>query len=170
MTRRLAQGKTNPRRWNIGFGMSATLLLLVLGVFYPWSNGGGGIVQFGQDVKAQASKQAPWEQWRMVMIDVDNKLPMYVQNGGEPFFYVDQSQDYPRDGDSAGLMAWLDKTSGQHFNPQRTLIFAQYRSGDPLPLGYLSVDHQTLISQPDNGDRLLHQREGGSVVYIPQMP
>ncbi|WRT63006.1 glycosyltransferase family 39 protein [Pseudomonas fragi] len=170
VTRRLAQGKTNPRRWNIGFGMSATLLLLVLGVFYPWSNGGGGIVQFGQDVKAQASKQAPWDQWRMVMIDVDNKLPMYVQNGGEPFFYVDQSQDYPRDGDSAGLMAWLDKTSGQHFNPQRTLIFAQYRSGDPLPLGYLSVNHQTLISQPDNGDRLLHQREGGSVVYIPQMP
>lgn len=112
VTRRLAQGKTNPRRWNIGFGMSATLLLLVLGVFYPWSNGGGGIVQFGQDVKAQASKQAPWDQWRMVMIDVDNKLPMYVQNGGEPFFYVDQSQDYPRTGDSAGLMAWLDKVSG----------------------------------------------------------
>ena len=127
-------------------------------------------MQFGQDVKAQASKQAPWDQWRMVMIDVDNKLPMYVQNGGEPFFYVDQSQDYPRTGDSAGLMAWLDKVSGQHFNPQRTLIFAQYRSGDPLPLGYLSVDHQTLTSQPDNGDRLLHQREGGSVVYIPQMP
>ena len=167
VTRRMAQGKTTPRRWNIGFGMSATLLLLVLGVFYPWSNGGGGVVQFGQDVKARASEQAPWDQWRMVMIDVDNKLPMYVQNQGEPFFYIDQSQDYPRDGDSAGLMAWLDKTSGQHFNPQRTLIFAQYRSGDPLPLGYLSVDHQTLTSQPDNGDRLLHQREGGSVVYIP---
>ena len=168
VTRRMAQGKTNPRRWNIGFGMSATLLLLVLGVFYPWSNGGGGVIQFGQDVKARASQQAPWDQWRMVMIDVDNKLPMYVQNEGEPFFYIDQSQDYPRDGDSAGLMAWLDKTSGQHFNPQRTLIFAQYRSGDPLPLGYLSVDHQTLTSQPDNGDRLLHKREGGSVVYIPQ--
>ena len=103
----------------------------------------------------------------MVMIDVDNKLPMYVQNQGEPFFYVDQGQDFPREGDSAGLMAWLDKTSGQHFNPQRTLFFAQYRSGDPLPLGYLSVDHQTITSQPDNGDRLLHQREGGSVVYIP---
>ena len=169
VTRRMAQGKTTPRRWNIGFGMSATLLLLVLGVFYPWSNGGGGVVQFGQDVKARASEQAPWDQWRMVMIDVDNKLPMYVQNQGEPFFYIDQSQDYPRDGDSAGLMAWLDKTSGQHFNPQRTLIFAQYRSGDALPLGYLSVDHQTLTSQPDNGDRLLHKREGGSVVYIPQM-
>ena len=170
VTRRMAQGKTNPRRWNIGFGMSTTLLLLVLGVFYPWSNGGGGVIQFGQDVKARASQQAPWDQWRMVMIDVDNKLPMYVQNEGEPFFYIDQSQDYPRDGDSAGLMAWLDKTSGQHFNPQRTLIFAQYRSGDPLPLGYLSVDHQTLTSQPDNGDRLLHKREGGSVVYIPQLP
>ncbi|MBO4969780.1 MAG: glycosyltransferase family 39 protein, partial [Pseudomonas sp.] len=39
VTRRMAQGKTNPRRWNIGFGMSTTLLLLVLGVFYPWSNG-----------------------------------------------------------------------------------------------------------------------------------
>ena len=106
-------------------------------------------------MKARASEQAPWNQWRMVMIDVDNKLPMYVQNEGEPFFYIDQSQDYPRDGDSAGFMAWLDKTSGQHFNPQRTLIFAQYRSGDPLPLGYLSVDHQTLTSQPDNGDRLM---------------
>ena len=146
VTRRMAQGKTNPRRWNIGFGMSATLLLLVLGVFYPWSNGGGGVIQFGQDVKARASQQAPWDQWRMVMIDVDNKLPMYVQNEGEPFFYIDQSQDYPRDGDSAGLMAWLDKTSGQHFNPQRTLIFCpvpQWRSPAPWLLERGSPDpHQ----------------------------
>ena len=153
--------------WKISVGASASLLLLVLGVFYPWSNGGGGVIQFGQDVKAQASEQAPWNQWRIVMIDADNKLPLYVQNQGQAFYYVNQDQDFARQGSSAELMAWLDKTSGQHFNPQRTLIFAQYRSGDPLPLGYLSVDHHVVTSQADNGDRLLHHRQGGSVAYIP---
>lgn len=103
----------------------------------------------------------------MVMIEVDNKLPMYVQNHGEPFYFVKQTQDFPREGDSAGLMSWLDKTSGQHFNPQRTLIFAQYRNGDQLPLSYLEADHKAVLSQVDNGDRLLHRRTSGSVAYIP---
>lgn len=168
VARRLQQRKKNVGRgWKIAFGMSYGLLLLVLGVFYPWSNGGGGVMQFGQDVKAQASAQAPWDDWRMVMIEVDNKLPLYVQNDNQPFYFVSEDQDYPRQGDSAALMAWLDKTSGHHFDPKRTLIFAQHRSGDPLPLGYLSVDHQVVSSQVDNGDRLLHRRETESVAYIP---
>ncbi|WP_273221747.1 hypothetical protein [Pseudomonas sp.] len=124
-------------------------------------------MQFGQDVKAQASGQAPWDDWRMVMIEVDNKLPLYVQNDNQPFYFVSEDQNYPRQGDSAALMAWLDKTSGHHFDLKRTLIFAQHRSGDPLPLGYLSVDHQVVSSQVDNGDRLLHRRETESVAYIP---
>lgn len=168
VARRLQQRKkTLGRGWKVAFGMSYGLLLLVLGVFYPWSNGGGGVMQFGQDVKAQASAQAPWDDWRMVMIEVDNKLPLYVQNDNQPFYFVSEDQDYPRQGNSAALMAWLDKTSGHHFDPKRTLIFAQHRSGDPLPLGYLSVDHQVVSSQVDNGDRLLHRRETESVAYIP---
>ncbi len=103
----------------------------------------------------------------MVMIEVDNKLPLYVQNDNQPFYFVSEDQDCPRQGYSAALMAWLDKTSAHHFDPKRTLIFAQHRSGDPLPLGYLSVDHQVVSSQVDNGDRLLHRRETESVAYIP---
>ena len=170
VARRLQQRKKNVGRGlKVAFGMSYGLLLLVLGVFYPWSNGGGGVMQFGQDVKAQASAQAPWDDWRMVMIEVDNKLPLYVQNDNQPFYFVSEDQNYPRQGDSAALMAWLDKTSGHHFDPKRTLIFAQHRSGDPLPLGYLSVDHQVVSSQVDNGDRLLHRRETESVAYIPDV-
>ena len=170
VARRLQQRKkTLGRGWKVAFGMSYGLLLLVLGVFYPWSNGGGGVMQFGQDVKAQASAQAPWDDWRMVMIEVDNKLPLYVQNDNQPFYFVSEDQNYPRQGDSAALMAWLDRTSGHHFDPKRTLIFAQHRSGDPLPLGYLSVDHQVVSSQVDNGDRLLHRRETESVAYIPDV-
>lgn len=170
VARRLQQRKKIVGRgWKVAFGLSCGLLLLVLGVFYPWSNGGGGVMQFGQDVKARASAQAPWDDWRMVMIEVDNKLPLYVQNDNQPFYFVSEDQDYPRQGDSAALMAWLDKTSGHHFDPERTLIFAQHRSGDPLPLGYLSVDHQVVSSQVDNGDRLLHRRETESVAYIPDV-
>ena len=55
---------------------------------YPWSNSGAGVMQFGQDVKALASAQAPWDDWRMVMIEVDNKLPLYVQNDNQPFYFV----------------------------------------------------------------------------------
>lgn len=153
--------------WKIGLAAACALVLAVLAGFYPWSNAGGGIAVFGQQVKAQASKLAPWNQWRMVMIDVDNKLPLYVQNQGEPFYFVEAGTVPDQGADSARFMAWLDKTSGQHFNPRRTLIFTQYRSGDPLPLGYLSVDHQVIVSQPDNGDRLVHRREWNSVAYVP---
>ena len=59
----------------------------------------------------------------MVMIDVDNKLPLYVQNQGAPFYFVEAGSLPGDPGDSERFMAWLDKTSGQHFNPRRTLEF-----------------------------------------------
>jgi len=173
VTRRMAEkqavGKTSGRGWKIGFGVTTGLLLLILGIIYPWTNSGGGIVQFGDDVKAAASKNAPWDQWRMVMVEVDNKLPMYVQNHGEPFYYISERQDYPREGDSAAFMAWLEKTSGQRWNPQRTIIFAQYSKEDPLPLNYLSADHQKITTQPDNGERMNKPRKNGSVAFIPNV-
>lgn len=64
-------------------------------------------------------------------------------------------------------MAWLEKTSGQHWDPQRTLILAQYHNGEPLPLGYLQADHQVLRTLPDNGERLFNARDFGSLAYIP---
>jgi hypothetical protein len=102
------------------------------------------------------------------MIEVDNKVPMYLQTGGAPFYYVQENQNYPRTGDSAALMTWLDATSGQHWDPQRTIIVAQYRNGDALPLGYLSVDHQVITTTPTNGERMFHGREDQSVAFIPQ--
>jgi 4-amino-4-deoxy-L-arabinose transferase-like glycosyltransferase len=171
VTRRMAEkravGKVGTRGWKIGFGVATVLLLWVLGVFYPWTNSGGGVVQFGEDVKAEASKSAPWNQWRMVMIEVDNKLPIYLQNQGAPFYYVEQSQDFPREGSTATFLAWLEKSSGQHWDPQHTIIVTQYRNADQLPLNYLTTDHQIITTQPDNGERLFHSRESGSVAFIP---
>ena len=142
-------------------------MLLILGAAYPWSNGNGGVTRFAQDVQAQAVKTAPWNQWQMVLVEVDNKLPMYLQNGGQPFYYVAQTQDFPRQGDSAAFTAWLDTTSGQHFDPRRTIIVAAFSKDDPTPLAYLGADHQLITTQPDNGERLFKPREEGSVAFIP---
>ncbi|KAA0945516.1 MULTISPECIES: glycosyltransferase family 39 protein [unclassified Pseudomonas] len=153
--------------WNRGFAVAAVVLMLVLGVIYPWTNGNGGVTRFAADVQAQAVKRAPWDQWRIVMVEVDNKVPMYLQNHGAPFYYVAQTQDFPREGDSAAFMAWLDKASGQHFDTQRTIIVAQSAKDDPAPLAYLGSDHQVIRTQPDNGERLFQRRDGGSVAFVP---
>lgn len=65
-------------------------------------------------------------------------------------------------------MSWLETTSGQHFDPQRTIIVAQYRNGGALPLNYLSADHQVITTTPTNGERMFHGREDQSVAFIPQ--
>ncbi len=145
-------------------------MLLVLGVAYPWSNSGGGVMQFSADTRAAASRIAPWNQWRMVMVEIDNKLPMYLQNQGAPFYYVAETADFPRNGSSADFMAWLDKTSGQHWDPQRTLIFVQQKHDEPLMLGYLGEDHQLVRTTPTNGERLAKKPAQGSVAFIPRIP
>ncbi|WP_397451053.1 ArnT family glycosyltransferase [Pseudomonas sp. NA-150] len=171
VTRRLAEqraaGKVSGPGWKRGFAAAAGVLLLVIGVAYPWTNGGGGVMKFTADVREEATKSAPWNQWRMVLIDVDNKLPMYLQNQGAPFYYVDPSQGFPREGDSAAFMAWLDKSSGQHWDPAHTIILAQYQKADKLPLSYLAKDHRVIITKPNNGARLFHSRDTGSVAFIP---
>ena len=154
-------------RWRIGFALAASLLLLILGVAYPWTNGNGGVTRFADDVRAEAVKSAPWNQWQIVLVEADNKLPMYLQNGGKPFYYVAENQDFPRQGDSAAFIAWLEKTSGQHFDPQHTIIVAQFTRDDPTPLAYLGADHQVIVTQPDNGERLFKVRQEGSVAYVP---
>ncbi|TPG75306.1 ArnT family glycosyltransferase [Pseudomonas arsenicoxydans] len=172
ITRRMAErnaiGTFASRGLKIGFGVSAAVLMAVLGVLYPWTNSGGGVVNFGDTVKLEASKRAPLNHWRIVMIDVDNKVPMYLQTGGAPFYYVQQTEDFPRTGDTATLMAWLDRTSGQHWDAQRTIVVAQYRNGDALPLNYLSADHQVITTTPTNGERIFHAREDQSVAFIPE--
>ena len=60
----------------------------------------------------------------------------------------------------------IDDT-GRRFDPQHTIIIAQFSKDDPAPLAYLGTDHQVITTQPDNGERLFHQRAGGSVAFIP---
>src|SRR3989344_4789863 len=167
LSERLAKKTASWPRWQKGFGIAAALMLLGLGVVYPGNNGNGGVTRFFQGLQAQAEKTAPWNQWQMVLVEVDNKLPMYLQNGGQPFYYVAETQDFPRQGDSAAFMTWLEHTSGRRFDPQHTIIIAQYSKDDPTPLAYLGADHQVITTQPDNGERLFHQRAGGSVAFIP---
>jgi len=172
ITRRLAarnaEGPFGGRGLKIGFGVATVLLLGILGVLYPWTNSGGGAIRFGETVRLQASQRAPLSQWHLVMVEVDNKVPMYLQTGGAPFYYVPQSRDFPRDGDTAAMFAWLERTSGQHWDPQRTIFVAQYRTGDPIPLNHLSRDHQVITTTPTRGEQLFHGREDQSVAYLPQ--
>ncbi|MDE1169520.1 MAG: glycosyltransferase family 39 protein [Pseudomonas sp.] len=165
---RRAADKVSGPGWVSSFGAMAALLMLVLGVFYPWSNGGGGVMHFSRQVQAEAGRQAPWGQWRLVLVEADNRLPMYLPSGETPFYYVPEELDYPRDGDSAGFMAWLQKHSGERWDPARTIIIEQYRDADHLPLGYLADDHQVITTRPNNGARLFHQHDGGSVAFIPE--
>jgi hypothetical protein len=167
ITRRMAARNSEGRGWKIGFGVATVALVAILGVLYPWTNSGGGAIPFGDSVRQQASQQAPLNQWRMVMVEVDNKVPMYLQTGGAPFYYVQEGQDFPRSGDTAALMNWLERTSGQHWDPQRTIIVAQYRTGETPPLNYLSSDHQVITTTPTRGEQLFHGREDQSVAYIP---
>lgn len=168
VTRRLAERNSEGRGLKIGFAVAAALLVAILGVLYPWTNSGGGVIRFGEQVRQQASEQAPLNQWRMVMVEVDNKVPMYLQTGGAPFYYVAETQDFPRSGDTAALMTWLERTSGEHWDPQRTIVVAQYRNGDAMPLDYLKTDHQVIITTPTRGEQIFHGRADQSVAYIPR--
>ncbi|KAF1067921.1 MAG: Undecaprenyl phosphate-alpha-4-amino-4-deoxy-L-arabinose arabinosyl transferase [Pseudomonas citronellolis] len=149
------------RFWPRLLGGMAVLWLLVLGVAYPWSNQGGGIIAFAHAVRDQAERQAPWEDWRVVLLgNIDRKLPMYL--GGDfarmpAFHYIAESADYPREGDSAAFFTWLDKNTGEHWDPQRTVVIGDFRRHEQLPLAYLGTDHQTLRATSNNGDRLFHQ-------------
>lgn len=168
VTRRLAERNSEGHGLKIGFAVATALLVAILGVLYPWTNSGGGVIRFGEQVRQQASEQAPLNQWRMVMVEVDNKVPMYLQTGGAPFYYVAETQDFPRSGDTAALMTWLERTSGEHWDPQRTIVVAQYRNGDAMPLAYLKTDHQVIITTPTRGEQVFHGREDQSVAYIPR--
>ncbi|MDZ3826636.1 ArnT family glycosyltransferase [Pseudomonas monsensis] len=168
VTRRLAERNSEGRGLKIGFAVATALLVAILGVLYPWTNSGGGVIRFGEQVRQQASEQAPLNQWRMVMVEVDNKVPMYLQTGGAPFYYVAETQDFPRSGDTAALMTWLERTSSEHWDPQRTIVVAQYRNGDAMPLDYLKTDHQVIITTPTRGEQVFHGREDQSVAYIPR--
>lgn len=153
--------------WSRAFAAVALLLMLLLGVLYPWSNGGGGVIAFGAQVRAQAALQAPWREWQVVIVDGDNKLPMYLQGTREPFFYVHDDAHYPQQGDSAAFFAWLESYSGRHWDPRRTVVISYYPKATQMPLDYLASDHQRLLTPPTNGARLFKQHEGGSVAYLP---
>lgn len=64
-------------------------------------------------------------------------------------------------------MAWLEKTSGETWNPDRTIIVERYKDTHQLPLDYLTADHQLITTRPNNGDRLFHAHENGSAAFIP---
>ncbi|MCK6188537.1 MULTISPECIES: glycosyltransferase family 39 protein [unclassified Pseudomonas] len=170
LSERLRNNPARWPRWRNGFGIAAALMLLIVGVAYPWSNGNGGVTRFAEDVRAQAEKSAPWQQWQLVLVEVDNKAPMYLQNAGKPFYYVAQTQDFPRQGTREAFMAWLEKTSGQRFDPQRTIIVAPFSKDDPTPLAYLGAGNKVITTGPDNGERLFHKRDEGSVAFVPTPP
>lgn len=157
------------RAWPRALGVAAALMLLVLGIAYPWSNGGGGVMGFAQDVRNQAERTAPWSQWRVVMLgNYDAKLPMYLNDKDapqeRPFLFV--RSGYPQ-GDSSALFAWLRQHTGEEWNPQRTLFITQASSHGERPLAWLTADHRVIEVAPNNGQRLAHHAGEGSLAYLP---
>jgi hypothetical protein len=67
----------------------------------------------------------------------------------------------------AALFTWLEHRSGQHWDAQRSIIVAQYRNGDPLPLDYLSADHRIITTTPTRGEQVFHGHPDQSVAYLP---
>ena len=126
-------------------------------------------MQFTKDVRAEAIKTAPWNEWRLVLVDVDNKLPMYLQNQGSPFYYVLPDSDIPKNRRQrsahgvAGEEKWRALESRTH-DHCRTV-----RRHQSVALGYLTADHQLITTRPNNGARLFHAHESGSAAYIPKV-
>ncbi|WP_374443380.1 ArnT family glycosyltransferase [Pseudomonas panipatensis] len=160
--------------WSRTVAVVAALLLLVLGVVYPWSNSGGGVMGLAEDLHTEAARVAPWSQWRVVMLgDIDRKLPLYLELHGqpqaEPFLYVPESADYPRNGDSAALFAWLQRYTGHAWDPQRSVLIVNVRGKGEVPLAYLSADHRQIEERQNNGQRFAKKRQGEhSLAYLPQ--
>lgn len=167
---RHARGRTGiGRPWGWALAVAAVFMWLVLGIAYPWSNDGGGVMTFAREVRSQAERAAPWSQWRVLVLgDSDAKLPMYLNSRDEPqahpFFYL--RSGYPQSG-SAALFAWLHERTGEDWNPQRTVIVTQAASHKDRPLAWLGADHRIIEAQPNNGQRLAHRPGEGSLAYLP---
>lgn len=158
------------RAWPRVVGAGAGVMLLVLGVAYPWSNGGGGVPLFAREVRAAAEQVAPWPQWRVLILgDDDARLPMYLERRGErqahPFLYIHSG--YPQ-GDSDALFAWLRQRTGEDWDPARTLIISQVTHDGAQPLNWLTADHRLIESKLNNGQRLGHAKnKEASLAYLP---
>ncbi|WP_419721965.1 ArnT family glycosyltransferase [Pseudomonas nitroreducens] len=158
------------RIWPRALGVGAVVMLLVLGVAYPWSNGGGGVPEFASDVRSQAERTAPWSQWRVLILgDHDARLPMYLEKRGSPQAHPlhFERSGYPR-GDSAALFAWLRQRTGEDWDPSRTLIISQVTHEGEQPLSWLTADHRLIESQLNNGQRLGRAKnKEASLAYLP---
>ncbi|WP_371230151.1 ArnT family glycosyltransferase [Pseudomonas sp. QE6] len=158
------------RAWPRALGAGALAMLLILGVAYPWSSGGGGVPAFARDVQAAAGQMAPWSQWRVLVLgDHDARLPMYLEQTGarqaHPFLYI--RSGYP-ERDSATLFAWLRQRTGEYWDPSRTLIISQTAAHGEHPPTWLSADHRVIQSLPNNGQRLGHRTVSeASLAYLP---
>lgn len=157
------------RLWPRALGAGAVVMLLVLGVAYPWSNGGGGIPGFAGDVRSQAERAAPWSQWRVLILgEHDARLPMYLEQRGArqgyPFRFL--RSGYPEH-DSAALFTWLRQHTGEDWDPTRTVIITQASQPGERPLAWLAADHGVIESAPNNGQRLAHKTGEVSLAYLP---
>lgn len=154
--------------WVRAIAAATIVLLVIMGAVYPLSS--GSVQDFARQVRQTAGETAPWPQWRLVMIDVDNRLPMYLQQvGGVPFYYVPEGVEVPRDGTPEQFWSWLEQLSGQHWDPAHTLVLTQFQDRQQLPLSYLQSERQTVLSGPSLGARWARSEKGGSLAYLPRL-
>jgi 4-amino-4-deoxy-L-arabinose transferase-like glycosyltransferase len=140
--------------WLRASGLSAAIVYAVFfGIALPWYYAGGGLPVFGQAVKEAALKQAPWDEWHIVMIDIDNKVPFYVQTSS-PFTFITSLE--------------LEKYGKSAFKappPNRTIFLIPARN-EALLQPYLA-HYKRIESTPTNGERFFSKKIKPTIAFVP---
>lgn len=127
----------------------ALVFFVFFGFLLPGYYAGGGLSEFGATIRRQAEKHAPWAEWQIVMVDVDNKVPFYVQTV-LPIHYIQEKTelelyDIPR--------------------ATRTIIVSPTKHKGLLQ--FFSNDYTVIESTPTFGERLFSKKNKPAVAFVP---
>jgi len=140
----------------------AIFYLVFFGIALPWYYTGGGAVEFGQQVQQEATKQAPWYNWHVVMIDVDNKIPFYIQTSSPPI-YIDSKKMVKNLSHQNNIFKALHLEA---LVPTRTIFISRAQYTDLLQQ-YL-FDATLIESKPTYGEKLFSRKPTPAIAFIPQ--
>lgn len=127
----------------------AVIFFVFFGFLLPGYYAGGGLVEFGKDVKEQAQKQAPWKEWQVVMVDVDNKIPFYIQPI-LPIHYIKEPTELE--------LYDIPKAN-------RTIIISRTKHKGLLQ--FFSNNYRVIESTPTFGEKLFSKKSKPAVAFIP---
>lgn len=149
-------------KWMKKIGFAVLILLtLFFGVGLPWYYSGGGVIQFSQKVKEYAQAQDTWNNWHVVMLDVDNKVPFYIQTS-DPFVYISDIESIEMHHTPQELL----KNMTEGLQSSRTIFISQAKYVEALKPYFL--DYEVILSEPTRGELLFSRKVKPVVAFIPK--